>query len=53
MTTAASPASWTSRGEGVHHVCLASGDLPADLEALAAAEAELIDHEPRRAPMAG
>jgi methylmalonyl-CoA/ethylmalonyl-CoA epimerase len=36
-----------ARGEGVHHVCLASSDLPADLEALAAAEAELIDREPR------
>lgn len=36
-----------SHGEGVHHVCLVSGDLPADLERLAAAEAELIDQEPR------
>jgi methylmalonyl-CoA/ethylmalonyl-CoA epimerase len=36
-----------SRGEGLHHVCLRSDDLPADLEALAAAEAELIDREPR------
>jgi methylmalonyl-CoA epimerase len=36
-----------SRGEGVHHVCLVSGDLPADLARLAAAEAELIDDEPR------
>ncbi len=36
-----------SRGEGVHHVCLVSGDLPADLARLAAAEAELIDAEPR------
>ena len=36
-----------SRGEGVHHVCLATTDLPADLDALAAAEAELIDQEPR------
>lgn len=36
-----------SRGEGIHHVCLASSDLPADLNALAAAEAELIDREPR------
>ena len=35
------------RGEGVHHVCLVSGDLPADLAQLAAAEAELIDSEPR------
>jgi methylmalonyl-CoA/ethylmalonyl-CoA epimerase len=36
-----------ARGEGVHHVCLLSSDLPADLEALAAADAELIDREPR------
>jgi methylmalonyl-CoA epimerase len=36
-----------ARGEGVHHVCLLSDDLPADLAALAAAEAELIDQEPR------
>ena len=36
-----------SHGEGVHHVCLVSSDLPADLQALAAADAELIDREPR------
>lgn len=36
-----------ARGEGLHHVCLLSDDLPADLAALAAAEAELIDLEPR------
>jgi len=36
-----------ARGEGLHHVCLRSDDLVGDLEALAAAEAELIDHEPR------
>jgi methylmalonyl-CoA/ethylmalonyl-CoA epimerase len=36
-----------ARGEGLHHVCLLSDDLPADLAALAAAEAELIDREPR------
>lgn len=36
-----------ARGEGVHHVCLLTDDLPASLEALAAAEAELIDREPR------
>jgi methylmalonyl-CoA epimerase len=36
-----------ARGEGLHHVCLRSDDLPGDLAALAAAEAELIDHEPR------
>lgn len=35
------------RGEGLHHVCLRSDDLPRDLAALAAAEAELIDEEPR------
>jgi methylmalonyl-CoA epimerase len=37
-----------SRGEGIHHVCLLTDDLPADLDELAAAEAELIDREPRR-----
>ena len=36
-----------TRGEGLHHVCLASDDLPSELEALAAAEAELIDRQPR------
>lgn len=36
-----------ARGEGVHHVCFVTDDLPASLEALAAAEAELIDREPR------
>jgi hypothetical protein len=36
-----------SRGEGLHHVCLESDDLPGDLAALAAAEAELIDRGPR------
>ena len=36
-----------ARGEGVHHVCFTTDDLPATLEALAAAEAELIDKEPR------
>lgn len=35
------------RGEGLHHVCLLSDDLPRDLAGLAAAEAELIDREPR------
>jgi methylmalonyl-CoA/ethylmalonyl-CoA epimerase len=35
------------RGEGLHHVCLTSDDLAGDLEALVAAEAELIDREPR------
>ena len=36
-----------ARGEGVHHVCFVTDDLPATLEALAAAEAELIDRQPR------
>ncbi len=36
-----------ARGEGLHHVCLRSEDLPRDLAALAAAEAELIDATPR------
>lgn len=36
-----------AHGEGVHHLCLATQDLPATLEALAAAEADLIDREPR------
>jgi methylmalonyl-CoA/ethylmalonyl-CoA epimerase len=36
------------RGEGVHHVCFLTDDLPATLEALAVAEAELIDREPRQ-----
>lgn len=36
-----------SHGEGVHHVCFATDDLPASLAALAEQEAELIDHEPR------
>lgn len=36
-----------ARGEGLHHVCLISDDLPGDLAALVAAEAELIDREPR------
>ena len=36
-----------ARGEGLHHVCLRSDDLPASLETLARAEANLIDREPR------
>lgn len=36
-----------ARGEGIHHVCLVSTDLPDDIARLAAAEAELIDDEPR------
>ena len=35
------------RGEGLHHVCMVTADLPAALEGLAAAEAELLDREPR------
>jgi len=35
------------RGEGLHHVCFVSDDLPAQLERLAAHEAELIDRGPR------
>lgn len=34
-------------GEGLHHVCLLTDDLPGSLEALATAEAELIDTAPR------
>ena len=34
-------------GEGLHHVCLRSADLPRDLAELAAADAELIDATPR------
>jgi methylmalonyl-CoA/ethylmalonyl-CoA epimerase len=36
-----------SHGEGLHHVCFRTDDLPATLDGLAAAEAELIDREPR------
>lgn len=36
-----------ARGEGVHHICFATDDLPASLERLAAQEAELIDRDPR------
>jgi methylmalonyl-CoA/ethylmalonyl-CoA epimerase len=35
------------RGEGLHHVCLRSDDLPGDLATLAAAEAAMIDEQPR------
>ncbi|MCA1587914.1 MAG: VOC family protein [Chloroflexi bacterium] len=35
------------RGQGLHHVCLATEDLPAALDHLAAREAELIDREPQ------
>jgi methylmalonyl-CoA/ethylmalonyl-CoA epimerase len=37
----------SARGEGLHHVCLQTDDLAGDLAALAEAEAELIDREPR------
>lgn len=36
-----------TRGEGLHHVCFTTDDLPGSLEALAASEADLIDREPR------
>jgi methylmalonyl-CoA/ethylmalonyl-CoA epimerase len=36
-----------ARGEGIHHVCFLTDDLPASLDALAEQEAELIDREPR------
>jgi len=36
-----------ARGEGVHHICLTTDDLPAEIGRLAAHEAELIDREPR------
>jgi methylmalonyl-CoA/ethylmalonyl-CoA epimerase len=36
-----------SHGEGLHHVCFRTDDLPATLDGLAAAEAELIDRQPR------
>ena len=36
-----------TRGEGVHHVCLASEALDRDLTRLAALDVELIDREPR------
>lgn len=36
-----------TRGEGLHHVCFRSADLPRDLARLVAAEAELIDATPR------
>lgn len=37
----------TARGEGLHHICLLTDDLPATVEAVAAREAELIDRAPR------
>lgn len=36
-----------ARGEGVHHICFETDDLPRELARLAAHEAELIDREPR------
>jgi methylmalonyl-CoA/ethylmalonyl-CoA epimerase len=36
-----------ARGEGLHHLCFVTDDLPASLEALAEQEAALIDREPR------
>lgn len=36
-----------SRGEGLHHVCFGTTDLPAELARLADAGAELIDQAPR------
>jgi methylmalonyl-CoA/ethylmalonyl-CoA epimerase len=36
-----------ARGEGLHHVCLETDDLPSALHDLAAHEAELIDAVPR------
>ncbi len=36
-----------ARGEGVHHVCFVTDDLPRELAHLAAREAELIDAQPR------
>ncbi|MDQ3689822.1 MAG: VOC family protein [Chloroflexota bacterium] len=36
-----------ARGEGLHHVCLATDDLPAELDRLAAYEVELIDRRAR------
>lgn len=36
-----------AHGEGLHHVCLLTEDLTGSLEALAAADAELIDTSPR------
>ena len=37
----------SERGEGLHHVCFTTDDLPAALDRLAASAAELIDREPR------
>jgi methylmalonyl-CoA/ethylmalonyl-CoA epimerase len=37
----------SSHGEGVHHVCFVTDNLPSALDALAEHEAELIDRVPR------
>ena len=37
----------SKRGPGMHHVALEVGDLPAALDGMAAAGAELVDQEPR------
>ncbi len=36
-----------ARGEGLHHICFLTDDLPTELEHLASYEAELIDRDPR------
>ena len=36
-----------ARGEGLHHICFVTDDLPTELEHLASYEAELIDRDPR------
>ena len=36
------------RGEGLHHVCLQTDDISAELEVLKAKGVELIDQQPRR-----
>lgn len=36
-----------TRGEGLHHICLTTDDLPVELARLAAHEADLIDHGTR------
>lgn len=38
------------RGEGLHHVAFAVGDIRSELERLAGEGAELIDREPRHGP---
>ncbi len=36
-----------ARGEGLHHICFLTDDLPTEVEHLASYEAELIDRDPR------